>query len=62
MQTETELIPVSCRDCGEDGFLKPWDGKLFGMEVEWVYPEAEQEMRESKVRGYKCKPCTMAMF
>ena len=26
MPTETELIPVYCRDCGEDGFIKPFDG------------------------------------
>jgi hypothetical protein len=59
METETDLIPVYCRDCGEDGFMEPWDGKLFGIEVGWVSPEAEQEAREKSVRGYKCKPCTI---
>ena len=53
-----DLIPVSCRDCGEDGFMKPGDGKLFGIEVGWVSPEAEQEARESAVRGWKCRSCT----
>ena len=50
-------IPVYCRDCGEeDSFV--WDGKLFGAEVKWVSPEAEQQAKEMKVRGWKCRSCT----
>jgi hypothetical protein len=58
MSAETDLIPVYCRDCGEeDSFV--WDGKLFGAEVKWVSPEAEQEAKEMQVRGWKCRPCTI---
>jgi hypothetical protein len=57
MSAETDLIPVYCRDCGEeDSFV--WDGKLFGAEVKWVSPEAEQQAKEMKVRGWKCRSCT----
>ena len=58
MPTETDLIPVYCRDCGEDGFIKPFDGKLYGIEVKWESDEQKEKYAESLRRGWKCNSCT----
>ena len=53
-----DLIPVYCRDCGEDGFIKPFDGKLFGIEVKWESDEQKEKYAERLRRGWKCRSCT----